>query len=198
MTNQPAPTVPSPYNVANGVTVLRILLVPVFGALLLAEGGEDAALRAGACAVFVVATLTDKIDGDLARRRGLVTSFGQIADPIADKALIGVALVGLSVLGELPWWVTVVILLREIGITVLRFVVLRQGVIPASHGGKIKTVVQMLAVVLYVLFPDGGWHMAAEITMGLALVITIVTAVEYVVVAGRMRRAARVEGVPTP
>ncbi len=179
---------PSPYNVANGVTVLRILLVPVFGALLLAESGDDRGMRVAACAVFVVATLTDKIDGDLARRRGLVTAFGQIADPIADKALIGVALIGLSALGEQPWWVTIAIMVREVGINVLRFVVLRQGVIPASHGGKIKTVVQMLAVVLYVLFPDGFWHTVAEITMGLALVITVVTGIEYVVVAARMRR----------
>jgi len=198
VSSQPAPTVPSPYNVANGVTVLRILLVPVFGALLFAEGGDDPGMRAAACAVFVVATLTDKIDGDLARSRGIVTSFGQIADPIADKALIGVALVGLSALGELPWWVTVAILVREIGITVLRFVVLQQGVIPANRGGKIKTVVQMLSVVLYVLFPEGALHTVAEITMGLALVITIVTGVEYVVVAGRMRRVGRVEGAPTP
>lgn len=198
MSSQPAPTAPSPYNVANGVTVLRMLLVPVFGALLFAEGGDDTGLRAAACAVFVVATVTDKIDGDLARSRGIVTSFGQIADPIADKALIGVALVGLSALGELAWWVTIAILVREIGVTVLRFVVLRQGVIPASHGGKVKTVVQMLAVVLYLLFPDGALHTVAEITMGLALVITIVTGVEYVVVAGRMRRGARVEGASTP
>ena len=197
MSSQPAPIVPSPYNVANGVTVLRILLVPVFGALLLAEGGEDTGMRAAACAVFVVATLTDKIDGDLARRRGIVTSFGQIADPIADKALIGVALIGLSVLGELPWWVTAAILVREVGITVLRFVVLRQGVIPASHGGKIKTVVQMLAVVLYVLFPGGAMHTVAEITMGLAMVVTVVTGVEYVLVAGRMRRTSGIQGAPT-
>jgi CDP-diacylglycerol--glycerol-3-phosphate 3-phosphatidyltransferase len=182
--------------VANGMTVLRMLLVPVFGALLLAEGGEDTGLRVAACAVFVLATVTDKIDGDLARRRGIVTSFGQIADPIADKALIGVALVGLSVLGELPWWVTIAILVREIGITILRFVVLRQGVIPANRGGKIKTVVQMLAVVLYLLFPDGGMHTVAQITMGLALVITIVTGIEYVAVALRLRRQAGVESAP--
>lgn len=197
MTSDPAPSVPSPYNVANGVTVLRMLLVPVFGVLLFADGGNDPALRAAACAVFVVATLTDKIDGDLARRRGIVTAFGQIADPIADKALIGVALVGLSALDELAWWVTIAILVREIGVTVLRFVVLRQGVIPASHGGKIKTVVQMLAVVLYVLFPDGVLHTVAEITMGLALVITVVTGIEYVLVAARMRRKSGVEGAPT-
>ena len=188
MSGHPAPIAPSPYNVANGVTMLRMLLVPVFGALLFAEGGHESGLRVAACAVFVVATLTDKFDGDLARRRGIVTAFGQIADPIADKALIGMALVGLSVLGELAWWLTTAILVREIGITVLRFVVLRQGVIPASHGGKIKTVVQMLAVVLYLLFPDGAMHTVAELTMGLALVITLVTGVEYVAVAARMRR----------
>jgi CDP-diacylglycerol--glycerol-3-phosphate 3-phosphatidyltransferase len=197
VTSDPAPSVPSPYNVANAVTVLRMLLVPVFGVFLFAEGGDDRGMRVAACAVFVIATLTDKLDGDLARRRGIVTSFGQIADPIADKALIGVALVGLSVLGELAWWVTIAILVREVGVTVLRFVVLRQGVIPASHGGKIKTVVQMLAVVLYLLFPDGAMHTVAQVTMGLALVITVVTGVEYVLVAVRMRRRSGAESTPT-
>jgi CDP-diacylglycerol--glycerol-3-phosphate 3-phosphatidyltransferase len=193
----PAPVAPSPYNVANGVTVLRLLLVPVFGALLFARDGQSTAMRAAACAVFVFAVATDKIDGDLARSRGLVTPFGQIADPIADKALIGVALVGLSALGELAWWVTIVILVREIGITVLRFVVLRHGVIPANRGGKIKTVVQMLAIVLYVLAPDGAWHVVAEITMGVALVITVATGVEYVLVAARLRRSAHASDRPS-
>jgi CDP-diacylglycerol--glycerol-3-phosphate 3-phosphatidyltransferase len=176
--------------VANAVTVLRLLLVPVFGVLLFYEQGENTSARIGACAVFVLATITDKIDGDLARKHGLITTFGQIADPIADKALIGVALVGLSVLDELPWWVTIVILIREVGITCLRFVVIRRGVIPASRGGKLKTVLQMLAIGLYLLFPEGWGHTVGAVVMALALLVTVVTGVEYVLTAFRRRPSA--------
>ena len=112
--------------------------------------------RVAAFVTFAVAVATDRIDGDLARRRGLITDFGKIADPIADKALIGAALVSLSALGELPWWVTVVVLAREIGVTVLRFVVIRHGVMPASRGGKAKTVLQSVAIGLYVLPLSGA------------------------------------------
>ena len=107
--------------------------------------------------VFAVASVTDRLDGDLARRRSLVTDFGKIADPIADKALTGAALIGLSALDELPWWVTVVILVRELGITLLRFWVIRHGVIPASRGGKLKTLLQTVAIGLYVLPLPAGW-----------------------------------------
>ena len=124
---------------ANALTVLRLLLVPLLAWLLLRDGGEDDPSRVAAFVTFSVAMVTDRVDGELARRRGLVTDFGKIADPIADKALTGTAFVGLSLLGELPWWVTVVVLVREIGITVLRFVVIRHGVMPAGRGGKLKT-----------------------------------------------------------
>ena len=139
------------WNLANALTAVRLVLVPVFGVLLLHDDGQQASWRVAAFVAFFVASITDRFDGELARRRGLVTDVGKIADPIADKALIGMALVGLSLLGELPWWVTIVVLVREVGITVLRFVVIRHGVMPASRGGKVKTFVQALAIGLYVL-----------------------------------------------
>ena len=131
--------------------MLRILLVPVFGAMLLVEGGANAGQRFAALGVFLVAMITDRIDGDLARSRGLVTDVGKILDPIADKALLGMAFVGLSLIGLVPWWVTLVVLAREIGVTVVRFVVIRHGVMPAGRGGKVKTFAQAVALSLLVL-----------------------------------------------
>ena len=121
---------------------MRLLLVPVFAVLLLHDGGQQDSWRIAATVVFAIASLTDRFDGELARRRGLITDLGKIVDPIADKALIGTALVGLSWLDELSWWVTVIVLVREIGVTALRFVVIRHGVMPASRGGKVKTFLQ--------------------------------------------------------
>src|SRR5581483_3854933 len=132
---------------ANLLTLVRIVLVPLFVWLLVQDG---TGWRLVALAVFAVASITDRIDGELARRHNLVTDFGKIADPIADKALTGSALIGLSVLGDLWWWVTIVILVREIGITLLRFVVIRYGVIPASKGGKLKTMLQVFAIGFYI------------------------------------------------
>ncbi|MGH3910891.1 MAG: CDP-alcohol phosphatidyltransferase family protein, partial [Pseudonocardiaceae bacterium] len=130
------------WNPANLLTMSRLVLVPVFLFALFAEDGTDPLWRVTAALIFVVASLTDRFDGDLARRRGQVTNFGKIADPIADKALIGAALVGLSLLAELPWWITLLIAFREVGVTALRFWVLRHGVIPASRGGKVKAFAQ--------------------------------------------------------
>jgi CDP-diacylglycerol--glycerol-3-phosphate 3-phosphatidyltransferase len=182
---------PSNWNVANALTLVRLALVPVFVWLLLREGGEDVASRIAAFAVFSVAMVTDKLDGDIARRRGLVTDFGKIADPIADKALTGGAFISLSLLGELPWWVTVVVLTREIGVTLLRFVVLRYGVIPASRGGKLKTGLQALAIGLFVLPLPAAFDLLENTVMGAAVVVTLVTGVDYVVQAVRLRRAGR-------
>ncbi|GLW62754.1 hypothetical protein Arub01_09980 [Actinomadura rubrobrunea] len=176
----------SVYNIANGLTVLRILMVPVFVWLLLQDG---TAWRLAAFAAFALASVTDKIDGDLARSRGLVTDFGKIADPIADKALTGAALIGLSALGELWWWVTAVILVREIGVTVLRFVVIRYGVIPASKGGKLKTLLQVVAIGLYIL--PGPFDPVRWAAMGAAVAVTVATGADYVVRAWRLRRDAR-------
>jgi len=197
MTEQAPGSTPAPlWNIANILTGLRLLLVPVFLVVLLAEDGRSVAWRIAAAVVFAVAMVTDRLDGDLARRRGLVTSFGAFADPIADKALTGAGFVGSSVLGLVPWWVTVVIVSREVGVTALRLVVLRNGVIPANRGGKAKTFVQTLALGL-VVFPFsellGGvqpldW--ARWSALGAALVLTVGTGVDYLVQAARLRATA--------
>jgi len=182
---------PSVLNVPNALTILRLCLVPVFAWLLLRDGGDDQTSRVWAAVVFLGASLTDLVDGEIARRQGQVTTFGKVADPISDKALTGTALVGLSYLGELPWWVTVVILTREIGVTLLRFWVIRRGVIPASRGGKAKTVAQMVAILMYLL-PLTGWLVTArEVVMGVALLLTIGTGIDYVARAQRLRAAGR-------
>jgi CDP-diacylglycerol---glycerol-3-phosphate 3-phosphatidyltransferase len=180
----------SNWNVANALTALRLLLVPLFGWLLLVDGGENPRYRILAALVFAVAAVTDRVDGELARRRGLVTDVGKIADPIADKALIGTALVGLSLLGELAWWITVLVLVREIGITLLRLVVIRHGVMPAGRGGKAKTAFQALAIVLYVLPLSAAPHVVAEVVMAVAVVLTVVTGADYVVKAWRLTRTS--------
>ena len=185
-----APRRVSVYNVANLLTVLRILLVPVFVVALLQEDGTDTSWRWAAAVIFAVAVFTDKLDGDLARKHGLVTDFGKMADPIADKALMGAALIGLSVLDLLPWWVTVVILARELGITLLRFLVIRYGVIPASRGGKAKTFVQSLAIWLYILPIDGFLGSVRWWLMALAIALTVLTGADYVQRAARLVKGA--------
>jgi CDP-diacylglycerol--glycerol-3-phosphate 3-phosphatidyltransferase len=140
--------------------------------------------------VFALAIITDRYDGMIARRTGQVTEFGKLADPIADKALTGTALIGLSALGLLPWWVTWVILVREVGVTLLRFWVIRHGVIAASRGGKAKTVAQALAIGLYILPLTGLLATARWWVMALALVLTLVTGLDYVVRALRLRRTS--------
>ncbi|GAA2147898.1 hypothetical protein GCM10009760_39290 [Kitasatospora kazusensis] len=176
------------WNIANMLTMLRLLLVPVFVLLLFAGGGHDPKWRAVAWASFAIAMITDLFDGEIARRKGLVTDFGKIADPIADKAIMGSALVSLSVLGDLPWWVTVVILARELGITLLRFWVIRFGVIPASRGGKLKTLTQGIAVGMYVLVLTGWLATGRALLMGLAVLLTVGTGLDYVGQALRLRR----------
>jgi CDP-diacylglycerol---glycerol-3-phosphate 3-phosphatidyltransferase len=185
------PVVPvSNWNVANALTALRLLLVPLFGWLLLVDGGDNARYRIVAAVVFAVAAVTDRIDGELARRRGLVTDVGKIADPIADKALMGTALVGLSLLGELAWWITLVVLVREIGITLLRLVVIRHGVMPAGRGGKAKTAFQAVAIVLYLLPLSAALDAVAQVVMAVAVVLTVVTGADYVVKAWRLTRTS--------
>ncbi|SEQ12759.1 CDP-diacylglycerol--glycerol-3-phosphate 3-phosphatidyltransferase [Arthrobacter sp. OV608] len=189
------------WNLPNILTMLRIALVPFFVWFLIADApglhSQSGPWRWAAAAAFAVAIYTDKLDGDIARSRNLVTDFGKIADPIADKLLIGSALVMLSVLGELPWWATLVILVREWGITALRFFVIRYGVIPASRGGKLKTVVQTAAIFLYLL-PLGAiapWlTWVAFAVMMVAVAITVWTGVEYVVEAMRLRAKGKVQG----
>jgi CDP-diacylglycerol---glycerol-3-phosphate 3-phosphatidyltransferase len=178
-----AAAAPGLVNIANMLTTLRLCLVPVFVLLLLA-GGDG--WRIAACVTFGVASLTDLLDGELARRRSLITDFGKIADPIADKALTGAALITLSALGDLPWWVTGVILFRELAVTGLRFLVISRGVIAASRGGKVKTMLQVVAIALYIL--PGPPVIAREVVMGVALIVTLVTGADYVARAVRLRR----------
>jgi CDP-diacylglycerol---glycerol-3-phosphate 3-phosphatidyltransferase len=176
-------------NVANLLTGFRLVLVPVFLLFLFAGDGHETASRITAFAIFAIAVITDHFDGYLARTFNLVTEFGKLADPIADKMLIGAALIGLSMLGDLPWWLTAVILFREIGITALRLAVIRHGVIPASRGGKLKTLVQAVAIGLFILPLTGSWHNAAWVVMWAALALTVLTGVDYLVSAARGSRA---------
>ncbi|MBT2529467.1 CDP-diacylglycerol--glycerol-3-phosphate 3-phosphatidyltransferase [Streptomyces flavidovirens] len=177
------------WNIANILTMMRLVLVPGFVMLMLQDGGYDPAWRAWAWAAFAVAMITDIFDGHLARTYNLVTDFGKIADPIADKAIMGAALICLSALGDLPWWVTGVILFRELGITVLRFWVIRHGVIPASRGGKMKTLMQGVAVGMYVLALTGPLATLRFWVMAAAVVLTVVTGLDYVRQAVVLRRA---------
>ena len=165
---------PSNWNLPNVLTSLRILFIPVFVWLVLS--GQ----QWWAFGLFAVLMATDKLDGDIARARGLVTDFGKIADPIADKALMAAALVSLNIIGVLPVWITVVILFREFGITLWRMWMLRNGkVVPASKGGKLKTVLQSLAVALY-LCPLPGWmDIPTYVVMLLAVAVTVVTGAQY-------------------
>ncbi|APH01834.1 CDP-diacylglycerol--glycerol-3-phosphate 3-phosphatidyltransferase [Janibacter indicus] len=192
MSTESTTLAPSPWNLPNALTVMRILLVPVFVWLVLRHGGDDTGTRWWAWGVFAVAIITDRIDGDLARAKGLVTDFGKVADPIADKALTGAGFITLSMIGEIPWWITVVILARELGITLMRFWVIRHGVMPASRGGKLKTFLQALAIGLFVLplaaFPlEQLWRGLAWVILIAALVVTVATAVDYVMKALTLR-----------
>jgi len=195
----PPPTVGGPgplrrvpiVNVANALTVLRIGLVPVFVILMAASEMTRPGYRIAAALSFGIASLTDFADGWIARAYDQVTSFGKVADPIADKALTGTALVLLSVYHALPWWVTVVILVRELGVTALRFWVLRHGVIPASRGGKAKTALQILAISWYIWPMPAGLAAVGPWIMAAAVAVTVATGVDYVMRALRVRRGNR-------
>lgn len=172
-----APAVPV-VNLPNVLTLGRLLVVPFFALLLLLDGGSEST-RLLAAGLFVAACLTDVVDGRLARSRGQITDFGILADPIADKALVGTALVGLSLLGVLPWWATLVILGREVGVTAMRSALARHGMIPASRGGKLKCLVQNIAVTLYLLPLTGP---AADLRLPallLAVAATVLTGLDY-------------------
>ena len=187
----------SAWNLPNILTSVRILMVPFFAWALWAGGpwgGDSLVARWVALALFAAAMYTDKLDGDIARARGLITDFGKIADPIADKLLTGAALVLFSLLGELWWWVTIVILVREWGITLMRFVVIRYGVMPAGRGGKLKTVLQTVGIGLLLLplaqVVGGWWPWAGWVVIGAATVLTVLTGLEYVKDAWVLRRDA--------
>ncbi|MEO6309203.1 MAG: CDP-diacylglycerol--glycerol-3-phosphate 3-phosphatidyltransferase [Leifsonia sp.] len=193
MTSEVPTARPSNWNAPNLITVVRMLLAPLFFWMLLADAGADGALRWWAAALFIFAIATDGIDGAIARRQNLITDLGKILDPIADKLLTGGALVCLSILAELPWWVTAVILVREVGITVWRFIELsHRNVVPASKGGKLKTIVQSVAISLallpfWTLF--GDWvHWVNGVAMTLALVLTVYSGAQYLIDAARLKK----------
>ncbi len=193
-TGSVAPSAPL-WNIANIVTMARIALVPVFAWLHVMD---STASQMAAAAVFVIAALTDRVDGYLARSRNLVTDFGKIADPIADKALTMTALVLLSADGTVPWWVTIVIIVRELGVTVLRFVMVRRAVMAASSGGKLKTVLQLVFIAMLLVpwaafLPSGlasAVDIAARLVMVAAVLVTVVTGVDYARRAWQIARTA--------
>ncbi len=197
----------SNWNVPNALTTLRIVMVPFFGWALLHDGGDSNGWRWVAYVLFVVAMITDKVDGDLARKHNLITNFGKIADPIADKAMTGMAFIGLSVIGELWWWITVVVLIREWAVTVARLSIAKHVVIAASQSGKLKTLTQVFALGGFIgpfkghgpaTELTGGWDTvgdlvwwAAAVLMAVALVLTITSGLEFARDAIKQRRAAR-------
>jgi len=192
-------TTPSNWNIANALTTLRILMVPFFGWALLIDGGDSNLWRCVAFGIFAVAMITDKIDGDLARKHNLITNFGKIADPMADKAITGMAFIGLSLVGDLWWWVTILVLLREWSVTIMRLSVAKHVVIAASQGGKIKTVLQTFALGLLVLplrqLEEGAlatvgeivWWLAAMV-MAAAVSVTVYTGLDFFKLSIRQRR----------
>lgn len=184
----------------NAITIVRILCAPVFLWLLLADEGQGGALRWTAAVLFIVAIATDGVDGYIARRYEIVSDLGKLLDPIADKALTGVAFVGLSILGELPWWVTTVVLVREIGITIYRFIVVSNHVLAAAWMGKLKTVFQAVALSIALipfagLSDAGAWQSTvwwvSVITMTIAVILTIASGIDYVVTEVRAARRSR-------
>ncbi|WIY83640.1 CDP-diacylglycerol--glycerol-3-phosphate 3-phosphatidyltransferase [Propionimicrobium sp. PCR01-08-3] len=186
------------WNVPNALTILRMVLVPVFVVVFLLNA-HDQPIRLWATAIFVVAILTDSLDGYIARKYDLVTNFGKIWDSIADKALTGMAFVVLSIAGELPWWMTIIILLREWGITALRFAILKYGVMAANRGGKLKTLVQSFALIAFLLWlPElGFWFDVIKwALMWIAFVLTVVTGIDYLFEANKLRKASLAAGGP--
>ena len=182
---------PSPWNLPNAITVLRILLVPVFIWLLFTASSPESPLRWFAVAAFVISIATDGVDGAIARRRGLITDLGKILDPIADKALIGGGLISLSLLGQIPWWVTIAILVREFGITAYRLIVVRRRVLAASTGGKIKTVLQAVAVGFYISPLASLWSpvgVIQAVILYAALASTLWSGIQYVLAEVKVSR----------
>jgi CDP-diacylglycerol--glycerol-3-phosphate 3-phosphatidyltransferase len=206
MSEQQGSTAPSKsnWNVPNALTALRIAMVPVFGWALLHDGGDSEGWRWLACVLFGVAMITDKIDGDIARKHNLETNFGKIADPIADKAITGMAFIGLSVIGALWWWVTILVLVREWSVTFARLSIARQVVMAARQSGKVKTMAQAIALAGFVApFKDlgGRWDVPGDIVwwvsailMGVAVILTVTSGLAFVRDVVRQRRTADADG----
>lgn len=179
----------SNWNIPNALTVLRIVMVPFFAWALLVDGGDSVLWRTVAWVIFGLAMITDKIDGDLARKHNLITNFGKIADPIADKALTGMAFIGLSIIGEVWWWVTILVLLREWSVTLMRLSVAKHVVIAATSSGKLKTMLQAIALATLVLplrLVEGALEVpalvlwwAAVLVLAAAVVMTVWSGYEF-------------------
>jgi CDP-diacylglycerol--glycerol-3-phosphate 3-phosphatidyltransferase len=184
-------------NIANILTIMRLVLVPVFVVFVFVGPHVDA-WRIAAFAAYAVAAVTDQIDGAVARRLGLVTDFGAFVDPVADKALTGAALVSLSILGEISWVVTAVVILREVGVTLLRLWVIRHGVIAASRGGKLKTLLLNIALGLAVLPLTGVAATVSQAVLIAGVVVAVATGVDYVARALRLRRTPKAGAAARP
>lgn len=180
-------------NGPNIITASRIVATPLVLWLILADQGQQGPLRIWGAVLFVLFMASDSLDGYWARSRGLVTDLGKLLDPIADKFLTGGALIVLAVLGELPWWVCAVVLVREIGITVHRLIAASSNVVLAAAWlGKLKTVMQSIAIPLAVLphqvFTGAfGWWINV-ITMSAAVILTIVSGIDYLLSLRRLPR----------
>lgn len=166
-------------NLANTLTIFRILALPFCAYALFKNGGDDDSWRIIAFILFFIVGLSDILDGKIARSRNQVTEFGKLLDPIADKAMLATASIGASLLGMLSWWVTVIFLIREVAVTILRFAVIKNGVIPASRGAKLKTFFQSFGVGFYILPLPSYLNIPRDLFMVVAIYLTITTGVTY-------------------
>jgi CDP-diacylglycerol--glycerol-3-phosphate 3-phosphatidyltransferase len=185
-------TASSIFNLPNIITMARILFVPLFIWTLVEFNNPESAMRWISVLTFIIIMASDGVDGAIARKRGLITNLGKLLDPIADKALLGGALVTLSILGEVSWYITAIIMIRELGITAYRFVVIRNKVVAASAGGKLKTIFQGI-MVGFVVSPltawFGDWYQIFESSLVFfATFLTVTTGVQYMYAAARARR----------
>ena len=166
-------------NLPNTLTIFRILALPFCAYALFKNGGEDDSWRIIAFTLFFIVGLSDILDGKIARSRNQITEFGKLLDPIADKAMLATASIGASLLGMLSWWVTAIFLIREIAVTILRFAVIKKGVIPASKGAKLKTFFQSFGVGFYILPLPSYLNIPRDLFMAVAIYLTITTGVDY-------------------
>ena len=166
-------------NLPNALTIFRILALPFCAYALFKNGGDDDSWRIIAFTLFFIVGLSDILDGKIARSRNQITEFGKLLDPIADKAMLATASIGASFLGMLSWWVTAIFLIREVAVTILRFAVIKKGVIPASKGAKVKTFFQSFGVGFYILPLPSYLNLPRDIFMAVAIYLTISTGVTY-------------------
>lgn len=167
-------------NLPNKLTILRVIMIPFFVLFLMMDGGTNSTYRYIAAAIFIVASLTDLLDGNIARKYNLVTNFGKFMDPLADKLLVCSALICLIELGQLPAWMVIIIISREFIISGFRLVASDNGVvIAASYWGKFKTTFQMVAVVL-LIFNIPALSMVTTAVVWIAVALTVISLVDYI------------------